>query len=255
MPCYAVLGATGNTGLSLVKVLGQSPDKHINAYCRSRAKLLRLYPEAEKDQNLCVFEGSLKDQATLVECLRGTRAAFLTVAVSTNVPGCTVAVDTAEAVIAALRVLHKDHETLPKLIILSSASLEYQFYKKIPRLVHKMLLAASSNVYKDLERAEAILRDEQSWIGSTTWIKPGALTFDTQKGHIVSKDVCDSPVSFMDLAAGMIQVADDLSGTYHMTSVSVNPASKNVAIPWYAIPALLKGLLFHFFPGTHKYLG
>lgn len=255
MPTYAVLGATGNTGLSLLDVLRQSPDKEVHAYCRSRAKLVRLYPQAEIDKGIVVFEGPLTNKANLVACLRGTRAAFLAVAESDNVPGCTIAYDTATAVVAALRVLQGDHEPLPKLIILSSASLEYQFYKVMPGLVHMMLMAAASHVYKDLARTEAMLRDEQSWISNTTWMKPGALTFDSQKGHVLSKTESTSPVSFLDLAAGMVEAADDMTGAYAMSSVSVNPTAKNVAFPWYAPMALVRGLLFHFLPWTYKYVG
>ena len=215
---------------------------------------MRLLPEAENDERVHVFEGSLENKENMVDCLRGTRAAFLAVAESSNVPGCSIAYDTAVAVIAALRVLRKQNQILPKLVILSSSSLEYQFYKDMPYWAHKMLITAASYAYKDLERAEALLRDEQSWISNSTWMKPGALSHDMQKGHILSKDQSVSPVSFLDLAAGMVEVADDMSGTYAMSNVSVNPTARNVGFPWDAPMALIKGLLFHFFPWTYTYL-
>ncbi|KAK5011718.1 hypothetical protein LTR28_007257 [Elasticomyces elasticus] len=202
MSTYAVLGATGNTGLSLVRVLLQSPEKkQINAYCRSSTKLLHLCPEAASNSNVHIFQGRLDDSNVLVNCLRGTRAAFLAVALSDNVPNCTVACDTARSVIAALRVLQEQNAALPKLIILSSASLEPKFSNDVPRWVHTMLCYAASHVYRDLELAEALLRDEQSWITGTTWIKPGGLSHDKQKGHALSKDMSKTPLSYMDLAA------------------------------------------------------
>lgn len=254
MPTYAVLGATGNTGLSLVRVLLQSPENQINAYCRSMEKLQSLCPEVQNSRNTHIFEGSLDDTMLLVNCLRSTRAAFMVVAHSDNVPETTVARDTAKNVIAALSVLQHESATLPKLIVLSSASLEPKFSEDVPGFVHKMLCLAASHVYKDLELAEAILRDEQSWINGTTWIKPGGLTHDNQKGHVLSKDMAKTPLSFMDLAAGMIEVADDREGTYAMANVAVNPTAKDVAFPWDAPLALLRGLLFHFLPWTYRWL-
>jgi len=255
MPRYAVLGATGNTGLALMKVLLQTPDKEINAYCRSRSKLLKLCPELTDRKTAAIFDGPLDRIDILVECLRGTRAAFLTVAQSENLPNCTVARDTATCVIKALRILHEDKIPLPKLVILSSASLEPTFCNDVPQWVHTMLYYAASHVYKDLELAEALLRSEQSWITGTTWVKPGGLSHDTQKGHVVSTDCAVTPLSFLDLAAGMVEVADDLTGTYAMCNVSVNPTAKDVAFPWSAPMALVRGLLFHFMPWTFRFIG
>lgn len=256
MSTYAVLGATGNTGLSLVRVLLQSPEKkQINAYCRSSTKLLHLRPEAISNSNVHIFEGRLDDSKVLVNCLRGTRAAFLAVAQSDNVPNCTIARDTARSVITALRALREEDTVLPKLIVLSSASLEPRLSNDVPRWVHTMLYWAASHVFKDLEQAEALLRDEQSWITGTTWIKPGGLSKDTQKGHAVSKDMSKTPLSYLDLAAGMIEVADDDSRCYAMCNVAVVPTANNVAFPWDAPVALVRGLLFHFFPWTYRLLG
>lgn len=254
MPSYAVLGATGNTGSSLIRVLMQSPEKQINAYCRSRTKLLRLCPEAGAYDNIHIWEGPLAEPRDLVDCLRGTQAAFLAVAQSDNVPGCTIAYDTARIVVAALRILQKEKVALPKLIVLSSASLEPKFTDDVPQWVHTMLYYAASHVYKDLEKAEALLRDEQSWIPNTTWIKPGGLSHDKQQGHVLSKNTAKTPLSFLDLAAGMIEVADDMSGDYAMRNVAVNPTAKHVAFPWDAPVALFRGLLFHFLPWTYRFL-
>ncbi|CAK4034450.1 aflX ordB monooxygenase oxidase [Lecanosticta acicola] len=255
MPSYAVLGATGNTGLSLIKVLLKSPENEIKAYCRSRAKLLKQCPPLAARENAQIFEGPLSRSEILAECLRGTRAAFLAVAQSENVPNCTVARDTAYSTIAALKILEREKTALPKLVILSSASLEPKFCGDVPGWVHTMLYYAASHVYKDLEQAEVMLRSEQNWITDSTWVKPGGLTHDTQKGHTVSKDHAVTPLSFLDLAAGMVEVANDESGTYAMSNVSINPTSNKVAFPWNAPMALVRGLLFHFFPWSYSVFG
>lgn len=87
MPTYAILGATGNTGQALIKILLESPDKKIHAYCRSKQKLYRLTPEIAEEKKVSVFEGGLDDEDVIADCIRGTRAVFLAVAVPDNMPG------------------------------------------------------------------------------------------------------------------------------------------------------------------------
>ena len=79
MASYAVLGATGSTGSSLIRILLQSQDAQVRAYCRSKQKLNKLLPEIVEDKNLQVFEGSLENVELMTECIRGTRAVFLAV--------------------------------------------------------------------------------------------------------------------------------------------------------------------------------
>jgi hypothetical protein len=257
MPSYAVLGATGNTGQALLQVLLQSPDNHIRAYCRSRSKLLRLCPVTADNEHVRIFEGSLEDVSLLADCIRGTRTVFLAVAVIDNMPGCTIAQDTATVVVAALEKLKMESDPivkLPKLIVLSSASLEDSFCGDVPAFVHTVLSTAVSNLYKDLAEAEKFLRAQQSWI-STTFIKPGGLVQDKQKGHQISMDTAKTPLSFLDLAAGMVEVADTDSGQYDMKNVSVIPTANDVIFPWDGLYFVFTGLLYHFLPWTYYYLG
>ena len=257
MPSYAVLGATGNTGQALVQVLLQSPVNKIHAYCRSKSKLERVCPAITDNKQVRAFEGSLEDVSLLVDCIRGTRAVFLAVAIIDNMPGCTIAMDTARVVVAALEKLKTESGAsakLPKLLVLSSASLEDSFCGDVPPLVHRVLSAAVSNLYKDLAEAERFLRAEQSWI-STTFIKPGGLVHDTQKGHEISMVTAKTPLSFVDLAAGMVEVADSDDGRYDMKSVSVLPTGKDVSFPWDGVYFVFTGLLYHFLPWTYRYLG
>lgn len=257
MPTYAVLGATGNTGQALLHVLLQSPNNHIHAYCRSKSKLERVCSVSAGNKHVRAFEGSLEDVSLLADCIRGTRAVFLAVAIIDNMPGCTIAIDTARVVVAALEKLRTEsgaRAKLPKLIVLSSASLEESFCGDVPALVHRVLSTAVSNLYKDLAEAESFLRAEQSWI-STTFIKPGGLVHDKQKGHQISMTTAKTPLSFLDLAAGMVEVADSDDGQYDMKNVSVLAAATDVVFPWDGIYFVCTGLLFHFFPWTYHYLG
>ena len=257
MPSYAVLGATGNTGRALLQVLLQSPDSYIHAYCRSKSKLLRLCPATADNKQVRAFEGSLEDVSLIADCIGGTRAVFLAVAIIDNMPGCTIARDTARVVIAALEKLKSESGPRvkpPKLIVLSSASLEDSFCGDVPAFVHTVLSTAVSNLYKDLVEAERFLRAEQSWI-STTFIKPGGLVHDQQKGHQISTETAKTPLSFLDLAAGMVEVADSDHGQYDMKNASVLAIANDVVFPWNGIYFVLTGLLYHFLPWTYRYLG
>ena len=110
MSPYAILGSTGNTGQALLKVLLQSPDNQIRAYCRSKQKILKLSPGIADDKQVQIYEGELEDVELLASCISGTRAVFLVVAVNENIPGCSVACDTAHAVVAALEQLQLKNE-------------------------------------------------------------------------------------------------------------------------------------------------
>ncbi|KAL4865124.1 hypothetical protein BDV12DRAFT_200407 [Aspergillus spectabilis] len=256
MPCYAVLGATGNTGRAIVQVLLDRPDARIHAYCRSKEKLFRLCPGVGDSQRVSVFEGQLDNHGLVDECLRGTDAVFLVVAIVDNMPGCTVAMKTAEAVVSSLQRLQSSSPTLllPRLVMISSASLEPAFCDDVPAAVHWVLKTAVSHLYRDLATAEAFLRGQSDWL-SVTFVKPGGLVHDQARGHEVRLDKAQTPLSFLDLAAGMIEVADTTDGRYHLRSVSVIPTSRQVKFPWDGVYYAFTGLLFHFFPWTYRYIG
>jgi uncharacterized protein YbjT (DUF2867 family) len=255
MPTYAVLGATGNTGQSLLQVLTQTSNNKIHAYCRSKSKLEHLQPDIVADSKVQVFEGSLNNTELIRDCIKDTHAVFLAVAVSGNVPGNTIAQDTARVVITALQELRNSNPAmkLPTLIVLSAAPTEPEFTKDMPSFALILLLLAESNIYTDLTFAEAILRKEAHWI-SVTFVKPGALSIDAQKGHKITMRGPKGIVSFMDLAAAMVEVADG-GEEWEGKSVSVDPVARDVVFPWRNVPLLVMGLVYHFFPWVYGWLG
>lgn len=254
MPSYAILGATGQTGNALLEVLMQSEKNQINAYCRTKSKLLGQYPRYANDPRLHIFEGSIDDTTLLANCCRGVRAVFMTVAVTSNQPGCTIAQDTARSVVSAMQTLRDEkHGKLPTLIMLSSATTEPYLCRNMPPFAHTLLRTALSNIYTDLERAEEFLRSHADW-ANAVFIKPGAISHDVQGGHMLSTEKQASPVSFLDVAAGMVEAAD-AGDEYVGKGVSVLPKSKQVKIPWEAPLALLTGLLVHFFPWAWRWVG
>jgi putative NADH-flavin reductase len=250
MSAYAILGATGQTGLSILQILGSSPQNKINVLVRSRSKLESSYPSLSSNPNISIFQGNISDIDTLTSCLSGTKAVFLTVAVTENKPGVTISVDTAHAVIEALtrlKALDK-HFKPPRLVVLSSASLDDKFWTTAPAFVHKLMYAANFCIYEDLARAEAILRKHEDWL-DMTFVMPGGLSHDVQHEHELSAERQQTFISFLDLGAGMVEVADAEGGRWEGGHVSVVlKGERKARVEWWAPVVLGKGLLCYYLP-------
>ncbi|TVY84585.1 Monooxygenase ptaF [Lachnellula suecica] len=221
MTTYAILGSTGNCGTALIQSLLQQPDARIHAYCRNKSKLLRLLPEIEASGRVEIFEGSIEDIQLLSSCIRDCRAIFMVVSTNDNIPGCHLSQDTANGVIRALESLKKlEGPSVPKLVLLSSATIDDHFSRHVPYLLRQILLRSASNVYNDLKETEKLLRTQEHWL-TTIYMKPGALSVDKSRGYALSLTEEDSPLSYLDLAAAMVEAADDEEGRYDMRNVSV----------------------------------
>jgi putative NADH-flavin reductase len=249
MATYAVLGATGNCGTAIIQNLLQRPDTNINAYCRSKTKLLRLLPEVQFNKQVKIFEGSIQDQEVLSACLRDCRAAFLVVSTNDNLPGCRLAQDTAISVIQILQNIKQ----APRLILLSSATIDDHFSRHVPFVLRQILRRSASYVYNDLLETERLLRAESHWL-TTIYMKPGALSVDKQRGHALSLTEEGSPLSYLDLAAAMVEAVDDPDGRYDMQNVSVVNTNGRAKFPTGTPMCILMGLISHFFPFLHDYL-
>lgn len=250
MPKYAVLGSTGNCGTALLKILMKRPDAHINAYCRDKAKLLRLMPDiTENEDKITIFEGSIHDEKLLGACMYDCHAVFLVVSTNDNIPGCQLGQDTATTVIRSLQSLNQ----APKIVLLSSATLDEQLSRHVPVQLKKVLLRSASFVYDDLLNTERILRKESAWL-TTIFVKPGALSVDVQRGHALSFTEENGPLSYLDLAAGMVEAVDDPDGRYDMRNVSVVNTNGKAKFPWGTPMCILMGLVRHYFPFLHPYL-
>ena len=255
MDTYAVLGSTGNCGTALIQNLLQRPKAKIRAYCRNRSKLLRLLPEIESTCQVDIIEGSISDIPLLTSCVRDCRAVFLVVSTNDNIPGCRVAQDTATGVLRALESLKETSKgnPVPKLVLRSSATIADHLSRHTPRLLRAMLLRSASNVYNDLRETEKLLRAHEHWL-TTIYIKPGALSVDQQRGHALSLTDEESPVSYLDLAAAMIEAVEDEEGRYDLRNVGVVNRNGKPKFPSGTPMCILMGLLSHFFPFLYPYL-
>ena len=258
MATYAILGSTGNCGSSLVQILLQSSPNKIHAYCRNQAKLHRLLPQVIDNKQVQVFEGSITDVELMADCVRGTKAVFLAVTTNDNIPGCRLSLDSSTCVIQALQKIKTESGLgvrLPKLVLLSSATIDDQLARTMPGWFRPIMLIAGSHVYADLQRAEEFLRSHEDWV-STIYIKPAGLSIDILRGHRLTLDEGESFVSFLDLAAGMIEAADNEEGRYDGRNVCVVNKTPGLGakFPRGTPLCILMGLARHFFPILHPYL-
>ncbi|KAL9131067.1 MAG: hypothetical protein Q9217_000890 [Psora testacea] len=250
MPTYAILGATGKTGGALLTLLLKSSDNKINLYVRSKRKLLTQRPELQTNKGpIRIFEGAVTDVPLMQSCLSpNVDAVFITLGMNENVPGQRVNQDAAHAVVAALcQIRFADLKAkIPKIILLSSCSLNEHMSTQDPVIVHWILTRAFSNPYGDLTLAQQYLEMHKSWL-DVTYMQPAGLVEDVQKGHTLSlTHHAPSFVSYLDVAAGMIEVAQ--TGGYQWVGVSPVPKSKDVKVEWKAPPQMARGLVWHFMP-------
>ncbi|EAW24666.1 uncharacterized protein NFIA_101500 [Aspergillus fischeri NRRL 181] len=253
---YAVLGSTGNCGTALIENLLKMPDARIHAYCRNRPKLLQILPDIKESDRVSIFEGNIQDGELLQSCLRNCHAVFLVVSTNDNIPGCHLAQATATAVIQALQDLKRNNPTstvMPKLVLLSSATTDSHLSRDVPSLLRFILHRSASYVYEDLVVTEKLLHAQKDWLTSI-FIKPGALSVDIQRGHALSRTDQDGPLSYLDLAAAMIEAADEETGCYDMQSLGVVNTNGRAKFPAGTPLCILVGLLRHYFPFLHPYL-
>ncbi|KEY72280.1 hypothetical protein S7711_00278 [Stachybotrys chartarum IBT 7711] len=257
-PTYAVLGSTGNCGTALIQNLLQSTSNKVHAYCRNQAKLQRLLPEIIDNKQVHVFEGSIYDVGMMATCLKGAKAVFMVVTTNDNIPRCRVSQDLAATVIAALQKLKAESPPglkMPKLVLLSSSTIDDYLARHMPWWFRPVMLTAASNVYEDLRVTEKLLRSHESWV-DTIFIKPGGLSVDVARGHRLTLDEEDSFLSYLDLSAGMIEAANDEAGRYNGRNLGVVNAKKGVGakFPKGTPLCILVGLIRHYFPWLHTYL-
>ncbi|KAI0127017.1 putative NAD-dependent epimerase/dehydratase [Xylariales sp. AK1849] len=258
MAIYSVLGATGNCGKGLMQNLLQSPSNKIHAYCRNKNKLDHVLPEVIDNKQVQVFDGNVHDISLITDCIKGAKAVFLAVTCNDNVPGCRLAQDTVAVVIEALHRLRAEEGAdfkAPKLVLLSSATIDDHLAHDMPWWFRPIMLRAASFVYDDLRVAEKILRAQADWI-QTIFMKPGGLAVDVARGHQLTLDEEESFMSYLDLSAAMIEAANDEDGKYDGKNVGVvnKVRGQGAKFPSGTPMVILTGLLRHFSPWLHNYL-
>jgi hypothetical protein len=215
MSTFAILGATGLTGQQLVKCLLQKPENKLNLYVRSEPKLLQLFPSIQENRQVRIFEGSMNDIPLVSSCLDGTKAVFSVLASNDNTPGMTIARDAAATVLAALfRLDEKNKDVkLPRVVVLSSASVNPLLYATEPKLVHYIVYYAFWHVYQDLIGAQKMYQkaiDAGDLAIDVRFVEPGGLTKEKETGKVrLTRDKMSPFVSYGDLGRAMVMVGED----------------------------------------------
>ena len=143
---------------------------------------------------------------------------------------------------------------LPKTLLLSSAGINPDYTRDASPVLIAIGQTALSYAYEDLRQAEAYLKLHKSWL-NVIFIHAGGLTNDLQRGHRVSFEATprerQSFISYPDLAAGMIEVAENEGDQYNWKGVRVLPTSGDVKFNWGAPMIFVRGLVAHFVPSAY----
>ena len=267
MSAYALLGATGNVGGEILRVLlestSSSPSKpQIKALVRSKAKLEKQL-QTDRFRNFDHSNVEISEAADIFEtevlanCLRRTKAVFMCAAAQRNEPSCSIAQRQAKAVLSALEALRKEdsHAKLPRLVMLSSAEAEEipHFSAEIPWPFRSILFNSNYFIYKDLIAAEKYIRNQGDWFDYCI-VKPGGISWDISRGHELRFDIQQTFISYVDVVSGMIELADDETGRYNERNVSIISPGGKAKTAIENVPMLFKGLLITYFPFLHEWI-
>lgn len=256
MLTYAILGATGATGGSILSQLLDCPSTDavaLHIYARSQEKLLRQFPSLLSHPNVQIFEGNINDNSVMSACIARTDIVFSCIAQNDSVPGMSIAQEASQEIIRILKQAKADHPGLrtPHVIMLSAAPVNPALAAKMPAFVRWLVTSAFSHVYADLRAAERMYRDEKGWL-PVTFVQPGGLTVGTAQGYRLHHGEARGPafLSYSDLASAMIDVSN-CHPNEHSDWVSVASTSKRGLKPELNVllPQQFKGLLAHYFPG------
>jgi hypothetical protein len=103
--------------------------------------------------------------------------------------GCRITLDSAHVWVAAMEKLRSKESAakLPRVVVLSSASLDHDLCCDLPPFVHWMLFACASNIYAHLIKAEVYLWSQESCI-TLRFITPDGLAHDKQTCFALSTE-------------------------------------------------------------------
>ncbi|EPE25202.1 NAD(P)-binding Rossmann-fold containing protein [Glarea lozoyensis ATCC 20868] len=262
MPTFAILGATGLTGQQLVHTLLQNPENKLNLYVRSRSKLTKLFPNITENKQVRIFQGSMNDIKLVSACLDSTKVVFSVLASNDSRPGMTIARDAAATILSALRNL-KDRDSsakLPRVVVLSSASMNPLLYANEPWLVHLVVFNAFWHMYYDLgEAIKLYIKEiEGGNLGiDIRFVEPGALKEGDVSGRVsLARDKVTDVVTYGDLAQAMVQTGEDEKLELRRVGVVVD--GKKLGLPPGIALTVLDGLAWSFAPWlmrSFQYLG
>jgi len=278
MPTYALLGATGSAGSSILRCLFDEPPKDlgVSVLVRSKSKLLRRFPQLDKPEKLAIrtriVEGDSSDVAALRSCLEDASIIFMCVGQNGSPPGTTLYSDTAAAVIDALRAIQSQHRQagivyhVPTIIQLRSASLNSALASQVPRVVHRMVMFCLHHGYADIRlacNAYLAAAAEDDKLLHFTFVDPPTIhdpDGTERTGYkLISTEKQEVALSYADLGAAMCEVAER-ADEFRDQTVGVTATGK-VKASWSVLAGYLArgagsriGLRFHRLPSSVRLL-
>lgn len=222
MPTYALLGATGSTGTSILRSLLSQPPKQftLNVFVRSRSKLLKAFPDLETTTafKINIVEGIPSDTTAMQECLQDVDVVMACIGSNVSSRGMSLIYDTATAIIDALKVHQQTRGSAyktPTIIQLRTASLNPIYKAALPRLAQELAPFCFHHIYTDLDRACKLFASfaaDSPGLLEYIFIDPPSIhdaDGTTPTGYKLILDEKQEPVlSYADLGAAFCEVAE-----------------------------------------------
>jgi len=260
MPTHALLGATGSTGSAVLHYLleTQPMDLQLNVHVRNKAKLLSAFPGLEdaKRPEIRIYTGSLTDQKTLAECLRGAEVIYNCIADNRATRDMDIAQSAAAAIIDALEQLRKDglvSEGIPTVLVNRTMSCNTTAENDTPRFMKWLVGFLLYYPYADIKKAELLYRHEaeQPRPLFNFILMDGPALHDSvnpkRTGHelVITRRLVGPGINYADFGAGWVEAATRKSELKNR-EVAVSPTGKVRTEYGVLFGYLLQGLLARF---------
>ncbi|KAE8324404.1 Averufin oxidase A [Aspergillus sergii] len=256
MVTYALLGATGATGSSILRhLLHEPPDSlRVQILVRSKVKLLQAFPNLETTRNpqVHVIQGTSTDPDALSECLRNASITFMCVAHNGSLIGTTLCQDSARAIISVFQRQQQSEGASYQpctIVQLRSASLNPALAAQVPVFIHRIVSFCLFANYADIKQACQYYSEAQKQ-GTLEYILVdpptlhGANRIQTTGYRLISTESQATALSYADLGAAMCEIAHRQS-EFHGRAVGVT-ATGRVHQTWgVLLRYLLEGGLSH----------
>ncbi|KAF7621001.1 averufin oxidase [Aspergillus flavus] len=237
MVTYALLGATGATGSSILRhLLHESPDSlRIQILVRSKVKLLQAFPNLQTTRNpqVHVIQGTSTDPDALSECLRNASIVFMCVAQNGSPIGTTLCQDSARAIISVLQQQQQSQGASYQpctIVQLRSASLNPALAAQVPAFVHRIVSFCLFANYADIKKACQYYSQAQKQ-GILEYILVDPPTLHDANGtqptgyRLISTESQATALSYADLGAAMCEIAHRQS-EFHGRAVGVTATGR-----------------------------
>ncbi|KAB8269210.1 Averufin oxidase A [Aspergillus minisclerotigenes] len=237
MVTYALLGATGATGSSILRhLLHESPDSlRVQILVRSKVKLLQAFPDLQttRSPQVHVTQGTSTDPDALSECLRNASIAFMCVAQNGSPIGTTLCQDSARAIISALQQQQQSEGASYQpctIVQLRSASMNPALAAQVPVFVHRIVTFCLFANYADIKQACQYYSEAQKQ-GTLEYILVDPPTLHDANGmqrtgyRLISTEPQATVLSYADLGAAMCEIAHRQS-EFHGRAVGVTATGR-----------------------------